>query len=33
MLGVGLVAFIFHETDKRAGDVPRTKVERKVSLK
>ncbi|MBE5101618.1 hypothetical protein [Priestia aryabhattai] len=28
MLRMGLVAFIFHEMDKRAGDVPMTIVER-----
>jgi len=28
MLGVGLVSFIFHEMDKKEGDVPRTTVER-----
>lgn len=28
MLGVGLVAYIFHEMDERSKDVPRTKVER-----
>ncbi|MGG4386173.1 hypothetical protein ABEX08_29655 [Priestia megaterium] len=27
MLGIGLVAYIFHEMDKRANDVPRAKVE------
>lgn len=33
MLGLGLVAYIFHEMDERSKDVPRTKVERNVSLK
>ncbi|MEH7290605.1 hypothetical protein [Priestia megaterium] len=28
MLGLGLVAYIFHEMDERCKDVPRTKVER-----
>jgi len=28
MLGVGLVAYLFHEMDERSNDVPRTKVER-----
>ncbi|MDD1515849.1 hypothetical protein LAV82_30760 [Bacillus sp. ILBB4] len=28
MLGIGLVAYIFHEMDGRSKDVPRTKVER-----
>jgi len=28
MLGIGLVAYIFHEMDERFKDVPRTKVER-----
>jgi hypothetical protein len=29
MLGIGLVAYIFHEMDKRSKDVPTSKVERK----
>ncbi|MGG0586498.1 hypothetical protein ABE049_19605 [Priestia megaterium] len=29
MLGLGLVAYIFHEMDERSKDVPRTKVELK----
>jgi len=28
MLGIGLVAYIFHEMDERSKDVPRAKVER-----
>lgn len=28
MLGLGLVAYIFHEMDERSKSVPRTKVER-----
>lgn len=27
MLGIGLVAYIFHEMDERSKDIPRTKVE------
>ncbi|MGG3586051.1 hypothetical protein ABEU81_26530 [Priestia megaterium] len=27
MLGLGLVAYIFHEMDERSKEVPRTKVE------
>ena len=26
MLGIGLVAYIFHEMDERSKDVPRTKI-------
>jgi hypothetical protein len=29
MLGIGLVAYLFHEIDERAKDVPTAKVERK----
>ncbi|MCR8866862.1 hypothetical protein NQ109_28460 [Priestia megaterium] len=29
MLGIGLVAYIFHEMDERSKDVPTTKVEHK----